>query len=231
MKKIATILAATALFALVAGSAFAANQLRISQVYGGGGSASAGPTYNVDYIEIFNSGATAVNIGSWTVEYGSATGNWGSGANLIFTFPANTTIAPCGYLLVASTTPSAGGGALPLTPDFTFPLSASATGGKMGLFKAVNTNLACGSELAGTLVDKVAYGTANCSEVTAVGALSTTTGAVRGLGGMTDTDVNSADFVVTTGPVPHNSLSPTNPNCQVVPTIHNTWGQLKSIYR
>ena len=66
MKKLATLFVAIGL--LAASSAFAANQVRISQVYGGGGSASAGPTYNVDYVEIFNSGGTAVDISNWTIE-------------------------------------------------------------------------------------------------------------------------------------------------------------------
>jgi hypothetical protein len=110
-------------------------------------------------------------------------------------------------------------------------IAASATSGKIAVFSAVNTNLACGSELAGTLVDKVAYGTANCAEGTAVAALSTTTGAVRNLGGLTDTDANSADFTITTAPVPHNAASAINPGCSVVPTRKHSWGSLKAIYR
>ena len=231
MKKLATIFGLTAVLAIAATSAFAANQVRISQVYGGGGSASAGPTYNVDYVEIFNSGATPVNVGGWTIEYGSATGSWGSSASNIFTFPANTFIQPCKYLLVASAVPSAGGGTLPLTPDFTFTIAASATNGKVALFNAVNTNLACGLELPGTLVDKVSFGSGNCSEVAATGVLSTTTGAVRNNGGVTDTDNNSLDFTVTTAPVPHNAASPANTACLATPTVNKTWGSLKSIYR
>lgn len=231
MKKLATIFGLTAVLAIAATSAFAANQVRISQVYGGGGSASAGPTYNVDYVEIFNSGSTPVNVGGWTIEYGSATGSWGSSATNIFTFPVGTTIQPCKYLLVASAVPSAGGGTLGVTPDFTFTIAASATNGKVGLFSAVNTNLACGLEVAGTLVDKVSFGSGNCPEGTNVGALSTTTGAVRNNGGMTDTDSNLNDFTVTTAPVPHNAASAANTACLATPTVNKTWGSLKSIYR
>jgi len=228
MKRLVTLLA---LSALCAAPASAANFLRISQVYGGGGSATTGPTYNVDYVELFNVGSTAINLAGYTIEYGSAAGNWGSSATNIFTFPAGATIQPCSYILVASGTPSAGGGALGVTPDYTMTIAASATSGKIAVFSAVNTNLACGSELAGTLVDKVAYGTANCAEGTAVAALSTTTGAVRNLGGLTDTDANSADFTITTAPVPHNAASAINPGCSVVPTRKNSWGSLKAIYR
>ncbi|MEY4374152.1 MAG: hypothetical protein RL760_318, partial [Candidatus Eisenbacteria bacterium] len=58
-----------------------------------------------------------------------------------------------------------------------------------------------------------------------------TTGAVRNLGGLTDTDANSADFTITTAPVPHNAASAINPGCTVVPTRKNSWGSLKAIYR
>jgi len=76
-----------------------------------------------------------------------------------------------------------------------------------------NANLACGSEIAGTLVDKIAFGTANCAEGTAVAALSVTTGAARNGDGLDDTDSNVADFTIVTAPVPRNAASPANPNC------------------
>lgn len=190
-----------------------AADLRISQVYGGGGSATAASTYNKDYVELFNAGSTPINLAGYVLEYGSAAGNWGSAATNYFIFPKGAVIQPCGYLLLASTTASAGGAALPLTPDFSFTIALSATSGKVAIFNALNANLACGAEIAGTLVDKVAYGTANCAEGTAVAALSITTGAVRNGDGMTDTDSNVADFTVTTAPVPRNSASPTNANC------------------
>lgn len=226
MKKVAiTMLAMLA----IASSAFAANQVRISQVYGGGGSASSGPTYNQDYVEIFNSGATPVAINGWTIEYGSSAGNWGSTGTNIFTFPAGTSIQPCSYILVAMT-PSAGGGTIPVTPDFSGTLAMSATAGKVALFTQSNANVACGAETG--LVDKVAFGGNTCSEGgTGTGALSTTSGAVRNNGGLSDTDVNSADFTVTANPVPRNSSSPQNPNCLVTPSLKSTWGTVKTLYR
>lgn len=228
MKKIVTTLFAMALFATAAS---AANSVRISQVYGGGGSASAGPPYNVDYVELFNNSGAAVNIGGWTVQYGSATGNWGSSAANIFTFPANTLILPCKYILISLGTPSAGGGPLPVPADFSGTLNVSATSGKVALFNAVNTNLACGSELPGTLVDKVSFGSGNCPETTNVGALSNTQGAVRNGGGIADTDNNLADFTIVNNPVPNNSASPANTNCLATPNASRTWGAIKTIYR
>lgn len=44
----------------------------ISQVYGGGG--NSGATYQNDFIELFNNGASAVDISGWSLQYTSATG-------------------------------------------------------------------------------------------------------------------------------------------------------------
>lgn len=231
MKRIVTTLA---LLAVCASSALAANQVRISQVYGGGGGSTG--TYLRDYVELFNSGNTPVNIGGWTLQYGSATGNWGSSAGNIFTFPVGTTIQPCQYLLVEAGAPGTAGVALPVPADFstiTTGFSMSATNGKVALFSTGvgNANVACGLEAAGTIVDKVSYGTGNCPETTNVGTLSSTQGAVRNNGGLDDTDSNLADFTIVGNPVPRNSASPINPNCIVTPTTKSTWGAVKSIYR
>lgn len=231
MKKLATILGLAAVVAMAAAPAFAANQVRISQAWGGGGSATTTATYNVDYVEIFNSGNTPVSIGGWTIEYGSATGSWGSSTSNIFTFPVGATIQPCKYVLVQFGTPSAGGSALPVTADYSGTLNMGAAAGKIALFSAVNSNKACGSELAGTLVDKVSWGSANCSETAAVvGTTDINNGAGRNGDGMIDTDNNSADFTVGLL-TPRNSASPANTACLATPTSNKTWGALKSIYR
>lgn len=227
MKRLVTVLAVLAL----AVPAFAVSpDVRISQAYGGGGSTSSTAAYNQDYVELFNASGFDVNVSGWTIEYGSATGSWGSSGTNIFTFPADSWIGGCSYLLVAFGTPSTGGAAIPVTPDFLGTLTMSGTSGKVGLFNAVNTNLACGAELVGTLVDKVAYGTANCAEGTAVAVLSTATGAVRNGGGTVDTDNNAADFTVVTVPVPNNSSTPATA-CAPVTVQPETWGAVKSIFR
>lgn len=229
MKKFVIVLA---LLALAVPALAAPSSVRISQVYGGGGSTSTTPvpSYNRDYVEIYNASNTEVNIGGWTIEYGSATGNWGSFPSNIFTFPADTKIPPCQYILV--------GGAWLVTYtganvpyDFAGLFAASGTSGKIGLFNAVNTNRVCGDELVGTLVDKVAYGTSNCAEGTAVGLLSTVTAAIRNRGGYTDTDNNLNDFTVGT-PAPRNLLSAINLECGLpVATEAQSWGSLKGSYR
>jgi len=226
MKKLVTTLA---LLAICSTSALAANSVRISQVYGGGGSASA--AYVNDYVELFNASGAAINISGWTLEYGSATGNWGSSALNIFTFPQGASIGACSYVLVALS--GGGGGApLPVTPDYTGTLTLSGTTGKVALFSTAtgNANVACGAE-AGPIVDKVSYGTGNCPETTNVAALSAFTAGVRKVGGLTDTDNNSSDFTVEGSFAPRNSSSPANPDCLATPTAPSTWGAVKGLYR
>lgn len=64
----------------------------ISQVYGGGG--SAGATFTNDFIELFNRGASAINLTGWSVQYASASGvSWA-------VTPLTGSIAPGGYYLV-----------------------------------------------------------------------------------------------------------------------------------
>lgn len=230
MSRMLTNLLVLALVALAVPALAVSPDVRISQAYGGGGSSTAGPTFNQDYVEIFNASGATVDISNWTIEYGSNTGNWGSSAGNIFTFPVGTSIPACSYILVAFGTPSAGGGPLPYN-DFTGMLAMSATGGKVALFNAVNTNLACGSELPGTLVDKLSYGTsANCAEGTRIGALSTTTAAFRNGGGLNDTDDNLVDFTIGT-PAPRYSGSPRNADCLAVGNEDQSWSAIKAIYR
>jgi hypothetical protein len=192
--------------------------VRISQAFGGGGSGSAAALYRKDYVELFNAGSEPVDITGWVVAYGSATGNWASSAGNFFTFPKGTVIEPCGYLLLSCGTAGAGGAELPVEADFvTTNINMSSSNGKVGLFSAPIANAACGAEPKGALVDKIAYGTANCAEGTATAALTTTSGAVRNGGGTVDTDDNSVDFAVVASPVPRNSMSPANPKCGTQP--------------
>jgi len=231
MKKLVTTLCAMALFA---SSAFAANPVRISMVYGGGGGgATTDASYAQDFVEIFNSSGSAINISGWTIEYGSATGNWGSSAGNIFTFPANTFIQPCKYILVALGSASANPAVPPVpAPDFSnTTTNLSGSNGKVALFNAVNANVTCGSEAVGTLVDKMAYGSSNCPEVTATAALTTLTAASRGGAGINDSDNNSVDFAVGPTPTPRNSASPANTACLATPNASRTWGAIKTIYR
>ena len=45
----------------------------VSQVFAGGG--NAGAPFTNDFVELFNRGATAVDVSGWTVQYASASGS------------------------------------------------------------------------------------------------------------------------------------------------------------
>jgi hypothetical protein len=232
MRKIVITLLALGL--VVATSAFASTSIRISQVYGGGGSSSG--TYQYDYVELYNNSGSPVSIAGWTLQYGSATGSFASNTFGIATLPAGATIPACGYYLIQCGSAGSGGAALPVTPDFANAAgpNLSGTSGKVALFTDAVTNRTCAQALAVPPEDLVGYGTANCYEGTAaVGTLSATTVAIRGSAGITDNDQNSTDLTVMNEPqTMHNAAGgSTNPGCQIVPTIPSTWGKIKTLYR
>ena len=83
----------------------ASANVMISQIYGGGGNSGA-PLTN-DFVELHNSGATAVDVTGWSVQYASAAGTSWSGAQLTL---LSGSIPAGGYYLVqlaAGATPSA----------------------------------------------------------------------------------------------------------------------------
>jgi hypothetical protein len=229
MKKIVTTLA---LLVVCTTSAFAANSVRISQVYGGGG--NTGATYSNDYIELFNNSGAAIDISGWSLQYQSATGtgDLGTCTNCLTVFPAGSSIPSCGYFLIqlaAGTTVT--NVPLPVTPDLVIPQATannlSGTTGKIALRNSSATGPCSNAN-----VDIVGYGPgATCFETSPAGTLSNSSMAVRANGGVTDSDNNSTDFAVVANAVPHNSHSPANTACLATPTQPTSWGNMKSLYR
>lgn len=185
----------------------------ISQVYGGGGSNTGTPTYQADYIELFNLSSTAQSLNGLTLQYGSATGNFASTATNLLVLP-NVTLQPGQYYLIQVGTAGTAGAPLPVTPDLvTTNLNLSGASGKVALTTSA-TPLGCGAAATPctlpnpTIIDLVAYGAANNAEggVSAGNgvALTNVQGVVRN-SSCIDTDNNNADFTVTTNPVPRNS--------------------------
>ncbi|MEO8349763.1 MAG: lamin tail domain-containing protein [Acidobacteriota bacterium] len=200
----------------------------ISQVYGGGGNASA--TYTHDYIELFNRGTTTVSLAGWSLQYASATGTGNFGSTTTQITPLSGSIAPGQYVLVQEASNAAVGSPLP-TPDITdsSPIAMAAGAGKVALVNTT-TPLGCNGSLTqpcspaalATIVDLVGYGNANFFEGSAAApTLSAILAAFRAASGCTDSDNNSADFTAAT-PSPRNSAStfnvcsgpgvPTNPS-------------------
>ncbi|MBK8794828.1 MAG: hypothetical protein IPN59_17300 [Holophaga sp.] len=179
----------------------------ISAVYGGGGGTSATATYNRDYIELHNRSSASFTIpAGWSLQYGSAAGNYGSVATNIHVLPT-ITIPAGGYALFVEGTAGTGGAAIPVTADATGTLALSGTSGKVAL-ATISTPLgACGSIVPGTVIDEVGYGTAVLCAGSPTSALSVTTAAVRNNNGCDRTGNCSADFTVGATPVPRNSAS------------------------
>ena len=177
--------------------------LVISQIYGGGG--NAGAQYKNDFVELFNPGATTVNVGAWSVQYASASGSSWSVTGL------SGSIQPYHYYLVQMAAGTGGTTALP-TPDATGTTSMSATSAKVALVS--NQTALTSSNPTGTsgVVDFVGYGSPNAYEGSgAAPAPSNTASIARDNGGYANTTNNASDFATLTPPVPRNSASPANP--------------------
>jgi endonuclease G, mitochondrial len=189
----------------------------MSQVYGGGGSGTAGTAYTNDYVELFNSSTSSVTIAGWSLQYGSSTGQFGNSGN-IYTFPAGTSIPAGKYLLVKLGAAGAAGATIPF--DLTSSgLSMAAGSGKVALVTS-GTALGCGATATpcalpdSRIVDVVAWGASNNGEgsttVNNGTVLNSTNGAIRKSDGCQDTDNNRDDFIVAGvggGLVPRNSSS------------------------
>ncbi|SRR5690606_1232887 len=197
-----------ALVTIVAAS-FAANaQVVISQVYGGGG--NNGATYKSDFVELFNSGSTPVDITGYVLQYASATGSFGGTAtNPNKTYLPTAIIEPGQYYLIQQATGS--GGTIDLDPDFTPTgnelLAMSGTNFKLAL---TSDDITVTSATDANVIDFIGVGTGNLFEGSAAApAISNTTAAFRNGDGCEDTDDNAADFTVD-APAPRNSQSPIN---------------------
>jgi predicted extracellular nuclease len=170
----------------------------ISQVFGGGG--NAGSTYKNDFVELLNRGTSTVDLSTWSVQYGSATGSsW-------TVTPLTGTVAAGHYYLVQE---AAGGGGTPAlpTPDATGTLNFGGTAGKVALSKSGSALTGACPTTDANLVDVVGYGAANCMMGSAnAPTLSATTSATRAGSGCTDTPDNGADFAAAT-PAPRNTSS------------------------
>ena len=161
----------------------------ISQLYGGGG--NAGATFQNDYIELFNRGAAPVDIGGWSLQYASATGNgWDFNKQ-----PLGGTIGPGEYYLVALA--SGGANGIPLPPaNISGQINMSGTSGKVALVDTFDGLVGNCPTVNPHVMDFVGYGGADCREgATTAPSPSNTTSIFRQGGGSTDTNNNGTDFI------------------------------------
>jgi hypothetical protein len=94
------------------------------------------------------------------------------------------------------------------TPNAFGTINLSATSGKVALMNT-SVPLTDSCPAAGTFVDLIGYGSANCAESATAAGLSNTTASIRRGNGCTDTGNNAADFVAA-GPIPRNDTAPAN---------------------
>src|SRR5205807_10510397 len=133
------------------------------------------------------------------------------------------TLIPGQYFLVKLAGGTTNGVALPQEDASNSSINMSANNGKVALVVGTTTasTTAGGCPTGVTVADLVGYGTANCAETSATGALTASKSAKRNSDACTDTDNNSADFTTTTltsGTPPRNSSSAIN-DCNAPPLL------------
>ncbi len=150
----ATLFAATLIYG--AGTAHAA--LVISQIYGGGGATSTRPLYTNDWVQLYNSGTTAINLSGYSLQYASATNTTTFGSSN--THALSGIINPNSYFLVQE---GKGSGLAGTASDPVYNLTGgnlnlSATAGKIALFSTTASGASTMATSA-NLLDLVGYGT------------------------------------------------------------------------
>src|SRR6186997_20422 len=119
--------AALAAALLVAPAAHSASSdMVISQLFAGGGNANA--PYANDFVELFNRGATAVDLASWSIQYASATGTTWQVTSL------SGSVRPGGRYLVQLASAGTVGSPLP-APDAPGTSNLAVSGGKVALVR------------------------------------------------------------------------------------------------
>ena len=209
MRKIYTFILFTLLFSITLNA-----QVKINEVYGGGG--NTGSVWTSDFIELYNPSGSPVSLTGWSVQYASATGTttWTVTA-LSGTIPAN------GYYLIKEALGAGGTTPLP-TPEATGTIAMSATAGKVIL---CNTTVAqSGANPVGAaIIDKVGFGTtANAFEGTGPTAAPSNTSSVQRNSPGFDSDNNNTDFILLNPP------TPTNSGVDITPPVINTISPVNS---
>jgi uncharacterized repeat protein (TIGR01451 family) len=179
-----------------------AQQVRISQVWGGG--SGSGAPYRFDFVELFNAGASPVDVTGWSIQYADYVGGFSGWATR--TLPP-ALIPPGGYYLIQMSTTGSSGQPLP-TPDLVVEpgINMHTGGGRVALARTA-TALSGPCPLdEPTLIDLVGYGDSNtCFEGSGPVPVLTEVLAARRLGGgCADTNDNAADFA-RLFPMPRNS--------------------------
>ena len=182
----------------------------INQIYGGGN--NSGATFQNDFVELFNRGTSVIDFSAtpYSLQYASASGNFSNANKLNLT---TGRLVPGQYFLVQLAGGTSNGLALPAADASSAAINLSAADGKVALVVGTTLLGGNGCPFNASVADFVGYGSANCAEGPAVGALSAIRLARR-INRCTDTNSNALDFaLVANPPAPHNSMAPFQP-CQ-----------------
>lgn len=156
---------------------------------------TAGATASTEFVELFNVGTCAADVGGYTLVFRTASGTTDT---VLATIPNGVKIAPFDYYLFGTTV---------FAPphDQTMTAGLAAAGGGVGL-----------RDGASLLVDSVGYGTATNAfvEGTAEPAPASSQSIARVPNG-TDTGNNSADFQLQVAPTPNKSSGGGGISCSV----------------
>jgi DNA/RNA endonuclease G (NUC1) len=178
-----------------------ANDVVISQVYGGGGNTDA--TLKNDFIELINHSNAPVILNGWSVQV-FVSGSW------VSTPLPNFTLQPGQYFLIQESQGAGGTDNLP-TPDATGSILMPHDSSKVALLNnATLLTSACPESDPGAagIVDFVGYGVTDCFEGSATAPiLDNLSAAQRRNEGCFDTNDNANDFV-SGEPTPRNTSSP-----------------------
>jgi hypothetical protein len=175
--------------------AVAGSGVRISQIYTRGG--EAGAVYRNDFVELFNTGNSTVDINGWLLVLNTTEGSTTTSSAVNVLSTRGLGIEPGKHLLIQL----AGGtdGQLLPSPDFSVPpMRLGSTSGQLALLNK-NQTIQFGQCLAkdttGVVEDFVGYGTTSCFDGSGpVPAPTLASAIVRQSGGCRDTDDNVADF-------------------------------------
>ncbi|MBK7610355.1 MAG: lamin tail domain-containing protein [Actinomycetales bacterium] len=188
--------AAAGLVAAAPAAYAASPNVVIAEVYGGGG--NSGAPLDSDFVELFNRGASPVDLTGWKVAYWSAAGTTASTTTLAGSLPVGGR-----YLVKEATGANTAAPDLP-TPDATGTITMSATAGRVAVLDA-----------SGATVDLVGYGSASVFEGTGPAPAPSNTTSVARIDACVDGDQNGTEFAAG-APSPANSSSPTQ-TCDVAP--------------
>ena len=200
----------TARLAITVSGPAASPLIVINQIYGGGN--NSGATFQNDFVELFNRGASTVDFSTipYSLQYASANGNFTNANKLNLT---TGSLAPGQYFLVRLAGGTANGMPLPAADASSAAINLSAADGKVALVFGTALLDGNGCPLHASVADFVGYGSANCAEGSAVGALSAIR-AARRINRCADTNSNTIDFaLVTNSAAPQNSAASLQP-CQ-----------------